>query len=75
MGIDWNGSDEVLYHVDEAQGEVYAITPDGVATYLFRIGPQIGYPLAEEIGNGICHVETGRGEYLYITDIYPNYPE
>ncbi|MFH1501559.1 MAG: hypothetical protein ABIG03_00795 [Candidatus Eisenbacteria bacterium] len=68
MGVDWVGPQGVLYHVDEVLGEVYAISPAGVATYLFRMGPQIGYPLATDIGNGICHVETGRGEYLYVTD-------
>jgi hypothetical protein len=68
MGLDWVETRGALYHVDEMMGEVYSITPEGAATYLFRVGPEIGYPVAEGIGNGICHVETARGEYLYLTD-------
>lgn len=68
MGIDWVETGQVIYHVDEAQGDVYSISPEGTASYLFRASAMAGYPMAEDMGNGICHVETRRGEYLYVTD-------
>ncbi len=68
MGIDWVEADGVLYHVDEEFGDVYSITPEGVATWLFDVPTQTGVQGAG--ANGVCYVSVpGRDdEYLYITD-------
>ncbi len=67
MGVEWVefGRGE-LYHVDETVGNVYSITPDGVATLLFDIPTATGYVGAS--GNGICYVEEASVPYLYIAD-------
>jgi hypothetical protein len=66
MGLDWVEDEGVLYHVDEARGAVYSITPDGTADSLFCVASQVGLPNAG--GNGICHVSRGGGTFLYVTD-------
>lgn len=67
MGVEWvelgRGG---LYHVDESVGNVYSITPEGVATWLFDIPTATGYAAAS--GNGICYVEEASVPYLYIAD-------
>ena len=70
MGVDWIESEGVMYHVDEEDGDVFAITPDGTATWLFDVPTAVGHPGAG--GNGITYVPGGDGRdaTLYVTDYY-----
>lgn len=66
MGLVWRGS--VLFHVDEARGDVYAVEPDGSAVLLFNILDQIGHPESQDCGNGITEYNEYMAGQLYITD-------
>lgn len=68
MGIDTDPLTGLTYHIDEAEGQVYSISDAGGATELWRVSAQIGHVMAENIGNGLCHVRDVRGEFLYVTD-------
>ncbi len=67
MGLDWVESDGVIYHVDEARGDVYSITPDGTARRLFDVATATGHAGSRDVGNGIVYVPEGDG-VLCITD-------
>ncbi len=68
MGLDWVEAHGVLYHVDAEFSDVYSITPEGVATWLFDVPTQTG--MSGTGGNGICYVRVPErdAEYLYVTD-------
>jgi hypothetical protein len=69
LGLDWVEGRGVLYHVDEVAADVYSITPEGTATFLFSALAQIGYPDSHCLAGGLCYVETpARQAYLYISD-------
>jgi hypothetical protein len=69
LGIDWVEGRGVLYHVDEWPSDVYSITPDGTATFLFNALAQLGFTESHCLAGGVCYVETSTREaHLYITD-------
>jgi len=72
MGVDWRPGGSIGYHVDEEMGEVYSLSADGSAAYLWSVAAESGQPLARNIGNGLCLVESHGREFLYVTDFNGN---
>ena len=67
MGVDWDDSSGMLYHIDELGGRVYSITPDGFATELFSVTEALGLPGDLYVGNGLCF-DPGGGGTLLVSD-------
>ena len=69
QGID--GSETAgFYHVDDWDGDVYSVAPDGGATFLFNIREATGEPYQNYHGNGLCFVPSEddlRTGTLYVT--------